>query len=89
MGAAEPRSPKSEDLRDQAVVLTEILENWPVHLTLDDLLREVVTDPDSFAERDGVERAVRDLVGVGLCLRVDAVVLPTRAALRFEQLAEL
>lgn len=86
--APEPPAPEAQDLRDQAVILTQILSNWPVHLVLDDLLREIVTDPGSFAERDRVERAVRDLAGVGLCFRIDAVVLPTRAALRFEQLAE-
>jgi hypothetical protein len=88
-GAAEPPSPQAQDLRDQAVVLTQVLTNWPIHLTLDDVLHEIVADPDNFAERDQVERAVRDLVGVGLCLRSDAAVLPTRAALHFEQLADL
>jgi len=88
-GAAEPPSPQSQDHRDQAVVLTQVLASWPVHLTLDDLFREIATDPDNFAQRDHVERAVRDLVGVGLCLRSGAAVLPTRAALRSEQLAAL
>jgi hypothetical protein len=80
-GAADLPSPQSQDLRDQAVVLTQVLANWPVHLTLDDLHREIVNDSDSFAEQDGVERAIRDLVGVSLCLRSGAAVLPTRAAL--------
>jgi hypothetical protein len=26
----------------------EVLESWSVHLTLDDLLRVIVADPDSF-----------------------------------------
>jgi hypothetical protein len=87
-GAAEHPTPAAQDLRDQAVVLTLVLSNWPIHLSLDDLLREIVADPDSFAERDRVERAVRDLVDVGLALRSDAALIPSRAALRFSQLEE-
>jgi hypothetical protein len=39
-----------------------------------------------FAQRDAIERAVRDLVGVGLLFRSDRLVLPTRAALRFNEI---
>lgn len=87
-GAAEHLTPATQDLRDQAVVLTLVLSNWPAHLGLDDLTREIATDPGSFADRDRVERAVRDLVDVGLALRGDAAVVPSRAALRFSQLEE-
>lgn len=87
-GTAEHPTPATHDLRDQAVVLTLVLSNWPDHLGLDDLTREIATDPDSFAERDRVDRAVRDLVDVGLALRSDVAVFPSRAALRFSQLEE-
>jgi hypothetical protein len=39
-----------------------------------------------FAQRDAIERAVRDLTGVGLPFRSDGLVLPTRAALRFNEI---
>jgi hypothetical protein len=81
MGASEPPSPAAEDLRDQALVLAQVLFHWPVQLGLDDLLREVAAGPCSVDERDRIERAVRDLVGAGLLRRCAALVLPTRAAL--------
>ena len=87
-GAAEHLTPATQDLRDQAVVLTLVLSNWPIHLGLDDLVREIAPDSTDFAERDGVERAVRDLVDVGLALRSGAAVIPSRAALRFSLLEE-
>ncbi len=87
-GAAEHPTPAAQDLRDQAVVLTLLLSNWPAHLGPDDLIREIASDPDSFAERDHVERAIRDLVDVGLALRSDAAVVPSRAALHFSLLEE-
>lgn len=79
--AAEPPSPAADDLRDQAIVLAQVLSNWPVHLAIDDLLREIAADPGVYAEHDRIERAVRDLAAAGLVRRCDALVLPTRAAL--------
>jgi len=45
-----------------------------------------VGDPDDFAKRDGVERAVRELVMGGLLFRCEGTVLPTRTALRAYEL---
>jgi hypothetical protein len=45
-----------------------------------------VGDPDDFAKRDGVERAVRELVKGGLLFRCQGTLLPTRAALRAHEL---
>ncbi len=87
-GAAEPPTPEVQDLRDQAVVLTQVLSNWPVHLTFEDLVREIATDPSFYAERDRIERAVRDLAAAALVHRCDALVIPTRAALHFSRLEE-
>jgi len=84
--AAEPPQPEAQDLHDQAVVLVQVLTNWPTHLRVSDLLREIVNDPRDFAQRDKVERAVRDLVGAGLVFRCESVVMPTRAALHFNRL---
>jgi len=49
------------------------------------LIREV-GDPEDFAKRDGVERAVRELVKGGLLFRCEGAVLPTRAALYVAEL---
>lgn len=89
--AAEPPQPEPEaqDLHDQAVVLMEILANWPTPLGIADLTRDLADDPAEFRQSDRIERAVRDLVGVGLTHRCGVVVVPTRAALRFEQLVAL
>ncbi len=44
--------------------------------------------PEDPGERDDVEQAVRDLAAAGLLHRSGAFVLPTRAALRFEELVQ-
>ena len=88
-GAAEAPQSETQDLRDQALVLTQVLANWPTPLGVADLIRELAESPTEFRQRDRVERAVGDLVGVGLAHRCADVVLPTRAALCFERLAAL
>jgi hypothetical protein len=84
-GAAERPTPAEQDLRDQAVVLTLVLANWPP-LRLFDLVREIADDSDDFVQRDRIERAVRDLVGVGLLHRQGEFVLASRAAFHFNRL---
>jgi hypothetical protein len=79
-------STHAEDLRDQGAVLTEILVLHPAHLRLSELVREIAAGAADFEKKDAIERAVRDLVGVGLLFRNGDLVLPTRAALRFDEL---
>ena len=74
-----------QDRTREAAVLHRVLALHPTPLTLADLVRELGAAGD-FAERDAVERAVRDLVGCGLLHRSEALVLPSHAALRFDQL---
>jgi len=68
-------------------VLIHAIDLHPVHVTVSELIREMVNRPGDWNERDGIERAVRDLAGVGLLHRQefrnrdDALVAPTRAAL--------
>jgi hypothetical protein len=88
-GAAEPPSPHADDLRDQAVVLVALLDNWPVLLAIADLNREFSDEPAAFRRSDRVRRAVDELVAAGLVLACEEVVVPSRAALRFEQLSDL
>lgn len=76
------------DDRDQAAVLREVLSLHPQALTLDELIREMTAASPEFEGRDRIERAVRDLVAVGLLHREGERVMPTRAAARFYELEE-
>ncbi|HSR94120.1 MAG TPA: hypothetical protein VLK56_04580 [Solirubrobacterales bacterium] len=82
----EIRVPDAEDTAVEAAVLRQLLALHPVPLTLRDLQREIAGEPGDFAARDAVERAVRDLTAAGLVHRSGDVVLPSRAALRFDEL---
>lgn len=64
----------------EQAVLRHILDWQPTVLRLEDLIREVSPDPREFSDRDDVERAVRDLIKVGLLYREGECVLPTTAA---------
>jgi hypothetical protein len=85
-GVSETRTPDADDARAEAAVLRQLLALHPVQLTLEELVREVSGDPDDFAANDAVERAVRELIAAGLVHRSGDVVLPSRAALRFDEL---
>jgi hypothetical protein len=86
MAEKNSMSTHAEDLRDQGAVLTEVLALHPAQLRLSELVREIAAGLPDFEKKDAIERAVRDLVGVGLLFRNDDLVLPTRAALRFDEL---
>ena len=83
MGAADIAA---QDRRNQGVVLVHVVHNYPSSFRLSDLIRELTQDPESFEERDGIERAVRDLIAHGLLFRCEALVLPTRCALHVYRL---
>ncbi|MBK5219950.1 MAG: hypothetical protein JJE35_09220 [Thermoleophilia bacterium] len=74
------------DLRDQGVVLIQVLTLHPAHLRLTELVREVTAGSADFADADRFERAARDLVAVGLLFESAELVLPTRAALHFNEI---
>jgi hypothetical protein len=77
-----------EDEGVESAVLRQLLDLHPTHLTLGELVREIGGDRGGFAERDAIERAVRDLAAVGLLHQSDEFVTPTRAALRFSELLD-
>lgn len=83
-GSTETNATK--DLRDQGVVLIHVLTLYPAHLRLAELVREVCAGSAEFDDADRYERAVRDLVGVGLLFANGELLLPTRAALRFNEI---
>jgi hypothetical protein len=63
----------------QRAVLSLVLEAHPKSLTIPDLAREI-------DQGDAVERACRDLVGVGLLECSGVSVKPTAAAVHFDRL---
>jgi hypothetical protein len=81
-------TPASEDAAIESAVLQQVLSLHPTQITLAELTREIGGEAAVFAQRDAIERAVRDLAGAGLLHRQDAFVLPTRAALHFSQLLD-
>jgi hypothetical protein len=84
----DSRTPAAEDAAIESAVLQQILDLHPAQITLAELIREVGGETPGFAQRDAIERAVRDLSGAGLLHRHDSFVLPTRAALRFSELLD-
>jgi hypothetical protein len=89
IGAAhEGATTAAQDVRDRARVLREVLDLYPETLTLDELVRELTVDSVEFEERHRVQRAVGDLIAGGLIHRVGDLVLPTRAAVNFQELSE-
>jgi hypothetical protein len=78
----------AQDTRDQAVVLTFVLTVTPDHLAIPQLAKALNREARGFKRPDAVERAVRDLVGVGLIVIDGGLVKPTAAALRFIEIIE-
>jgi hypothetical protein len=81
-------TPAREDDATESAVLRQVLEIHPVLLTAAELLREVGGESPDFARTDAIERAVRDLIGVGLLHHHGELLMPTRAALRFIELLD-
>ena len=81
------RSTSGEDAATESAVLQQVLALHPVTVTLAELARELGKST-GFADRDAVERAVRDLAGAGLLHHSEPFVLPSRAALRFDELLQ-
>lgn len=88
MRSRGPISTEEEDAATESAVLQQLLALHPTALTLGELQRALGGGAEGFAAADAVERAVRDLVAAGLLHRNESLVLPTRAALRFDELLE-
>ncbi len=76
------------DAASEAAVLQLVLDLHPTLLTVAELVREIAGENAAFAQRDAVERAVRDLVGAGLLHRNEEFAIPTRTAIRFRELLD-
>lgn len=85
-GSEEIRSTSVQDAVIESAVLQQVLALHPTVMTIAELAREMGESETPAAGRDAIERAVRDLAGAGLLHSSDSFVLPTRAALRFDEL---
>lgn len=81
-----PSTPADQDAQTEQAVLAFLLGEHPAQLTIPELSRALNAVPDSFAARDAVERAVRELDGAGLLHCKGGFAIPTRAALYFARL---
>jgi hypothetical protein len=70
-----------------SVVLDLALAAYPAHLSIEELVREVVGGTGSFGERDDAMNAIRDLINDGLLHRNGEFIFATRAAIRAGELA--
>lgn len=69
-----------------SALLETVLDDYPAHLHLEELIRELAADPTAFGERSDVTDAIRDLVRAGLLHRQGDFVFATRAAVRSAEL---
>jgi len=84
----DSRPPMVADAATESAVLQQLITLHPIQVTVAELIREVSGEAPTFRERDAIERAVRDLTGAGLLHDREAFVIPTRAALRFNELLD-
>jgi hypothetical protein len=87
-GTDDNLTPAAEDAATESAVLQQVLDFHPVQVTVAELVREIGGGSPGFAERDAIERAVRDLTSAGLLHDHQRFVMPTRAALRFKELLD-
>ena len=83
---SEIRTPAEDDAVVEGAVLRLLLELHPALISFEELLREISAGAPDFGQRDAVERALRDLAAAGLVHRNGGLLLPSRAAVRFDEL---
>jgi len=85
-GRGHIRTTDEEDKVFEAAVLQQVLAIHPSPVTLSELVDEIAGKGCDFAQRDAIERATHQLAGCGLLHHNEALVLPSRAAIRFDEL---
>lgn len=76
----------AETRQAERAVLSFLIDEHPSQLTIPEVARTFYAHPSDFNKSDVVERAIRELVGVGLLHCEGGFVVPTRAALYFARL---
>lgn len=79
MSANYPASPPADDDRYRRVVVLLLLSVHPATLSEEEIEREIA-EGESFAARDAVTQALRDLSATGVVHRRERLVALTRAA---------
>lgn len=80
-------TPAEDDAQTQALILGLVLTEHPQQLTFGEAARTLLSDgPQGNGEIDSLARAVSDLVSYGLLHRNGEHLVPSRAALRFDEL---
>jgi hypothetical protein len=79
-------TPAQEDEIIERALLTQALVLHPARLSILELAFRLERDWQDSAQKDAVERAVRELSRDGLLVCDCRCISPSRAALRFEQL---
>ncbi|MBS1844055.1 MAG: hypothetical protein JST53_06510 [Actinobacteria bacterium] len=76
------------DARLEALVIQRVLDLHPTHVTTEELVRDLAGTDDDVAARDGIERAIVELIRSGLLHPVgdDGFLTPTRAAVHLGEL---
>jgi hypothetical protein len=87
-GSDDSWTNRAADIATEAAVIQLLLDIHPSQLTVAELIREMAGESPDFAERDAIERAVRDLAGAGLLHEGERLLTPTRAALRLSVLLD-
>lgn len=70
------------EIQNQRIVLSYIIETYPGQVRMSELVRGLTRDSEKRSESAELEDAVSELRGAGLLFRSEAMVLPTRAAIR-------
>lgn len=67
-----------EDHRYQAAVLLHVLDLYPQTVRIIELIQELAGGRSTFAQRDGIRRAITDLMSAGLLFHVGSGVVQPR-----------
>jgi predicted transcriptional regulator len=82
---SEP-SPLQQDRNVESAVLAIVIERHPGRVTVAEVVEEMMSVASTPGRAEAVERAVEELARVGLVQRSEALIEPTRAALRMVEL---
>lgn len=85
-GLRSSRGLESDADRIASAVLEVVFDDYPAHMSSEEVVLEVATDLTSFGDCDDVRNAIRDLVRAGLLHRSGEFVFATRAAVRAAEL---
>jgi hypothetical protein len=73
-------------LSSRKPLIALLLDHHPALPSIDEVVRALTAGSDSFAERDAIDVALRELVEAGLAHRIRSFAFAAHAAARFQQL---